>query len=284
MARRKTKPEARKNAGAKLSGADAVAERTPAAARAKAALKASDAASVKAKASPAGARSKKARHGKGGTAETGRGQKKRGGRPRRSQADADAKRQRILGAALQVFSQHGFEAARLDEVARKAGVAKGTLYLYYPNKQAMFEALVRTSVDPLLDDLSAVARQQALPPEEVLENIFELFRRDVLETDRKLIIRLIIAEGSRFPEIAQFYHREVITRVLTTLRAITRALNDQDRLASDALLRYPQLIAAPLLLSVVWDALFARIDPLDVKGLLSAHAELITTVRRRKRR
>ncbi|MGD9668595.1 MAG: TetR/AcrR family transcriptional regulator [Hyphomicrobiaceae bacterium] len=208
----------------------------------------------------------------------------RGGRPRRSAADAEAKRQRILKAALEVFSRHGFEAARLDEVARKAGVAKGTLYLYYPNKQAMFEALVRSSVEPLLDDLAAVVRQQACPPEELLENIFALFRREILETERRLIIRLIIAEGPRFPKIAEFYHREVISRVVTTLEAVARKLKDEGRLASDGLIRYPQLIAAPLLLSLIWDGLFARIDPLDVKGLLSAHSELLTTTKQRKRR
>lgn len=211
------------------------------------------------------------------------GKAKRSGRPRRSAADAEAKRQRILKAALAVFSQHGFEAARLDEVARKAGVAKGTLYLYYPNKQAMFEAMVHSSVDPLLDDLSALARHQEVPPDELLETIFSLFRREVLETDRKLLLRLIIAEGHRFPQIARFYHREVISRAMGTLKAAMGILNDRGQLASEALLRYPQLIAAPLLLSVVWDALFARIDPLDVKGLLSAHAELMTTAKRRRR-
>jgi AcrR family transcriptional regulator len=212
------------------------------------------------------------------------GQKKRAGRPRLSSSDAEAKRHSILEAALQVFSQHGFEAARLDDVARRAKVAKGTLYLYYPNKEAMFEALVRSAAEPLLDDMSAIARQHEGPPEQLLESIFALFRHEILGTNRKLVVRLIIAEGARFPELAQFYHREVITRVIATLEAVARKLHDEGRLASDGPLLYPQLIAAPLLLALIWDGLFAQIDPLDVEGLLAAHAKLLTTAKRRKRR
>lgn len=211
------------------------------------------------------------------------GPKKHGGRPRRSSSDTEAKRQNILNAALQVFSQHGFEAARLDEIARKAKVAKGTLYLYFPNKQAMFEALVRSAAVPLLDEMSAIAFEHAGPAEELLESIFALFHHEILGTDRKLVIRLIVAEGPRFPELARFYHREVISHVIGTLEAVARKLHKEGRLASDDLLQYPQLIAAPLLLSLIWDGLFARIDPLDVAGLLSAHAKLLTTMKRRKR-
>lgn len=210
--------------------------------------------------------------------------KKRTGRPKRSKADAEAKSDRILKAALQVFSQHGFEAARLDEVARRAGVAKGTLYLYYPNKQAMFEALVHSSVAPLLDDLANITVDQTCPPEELLDRIFTLFQREILETDRKLIVRLIIAEGPRFPEIASFYHREVISRALTMIEGVASTLRKSGQLTSDGPLRYPQLIVAPLIFLLVWDGLFERIDPLDAKGVLSAHVELLTAKVRGKRR
>ena len=188
-----------------------------------------------------------------------------------------------MRAALLVFSQRGFEAARLDEVARKAGVAKGTLYLYYPNKQAMFEALIRSAAEPILADISNIAQQMPQSTDELLAKVFSLFQREILATDRKLIFRLIIAEGPRFPSLARFYHREVITRVMASLQSIASKLDGDGRLASTDLRRYPQLIAAPLVLSLVWDSLFAKIDPLDVDGMLAAHANLMTTARRRRR-
>ncbi|MCB1506322.1 MAG: TetR family transcriptional regulator [Hyphomicrobiaceae bacterium] len=210
------------------------------------------------------------------------GKSQRAGRPRRSAEDADAKRQHILKAALQVFSEHGLEAARLDEVASIAGVAKGTLYLYYPNKQAMFEALVMSAAEPLLTNLSAIARESKLSPAEQLASIFALFRREILGTERKLIVRLILAEGPRFPELAAFYHREVISHVLAALRGVAARLRDEGQLSNPHLLRFPQLIAAPMLLSIVWDGLFDSIEPLDVEAMLAGHAEILTAKRRKR--
>lgn len=221
----------------------------------------------------------KRKRAKPGTAEL----RKRGGRPRLSKAEAETKRRHILEAALQVFSQHGFEAARIDEVARIAGVAKGTLYLYHPNKQSMFEALVRSAAEPLLGNLSTISRDRTVSADVLLDRIFELFRREILGTHRKLIIRLIISEGPRFPELAAFYHREVISPVLSLLSAVAANAHAQGKLAHEDLVRFPQLIAAPLLLSVVWDGLFEEIDPLDVEGLLATHARLLISAKRRRR-
>lgn len=205
------------------------------------------------------------------------------GRPRQSRADAEQRRQQILSAALTVFSQHGFEAARLDEVAQLAGVAKGTLYLYFPDKHSMLEALVREAAQPVLQDFAALMQQREASVDLLLAQIFALFRREVLGTRRKLIIRLIIAEGPRFPELAKFYHREVIGRVMSILRVVAAQAHQRGELATEGLVRFPQLIAAPLLLSLIWDGLFSKIDPLDVEAMLGAHAELLTAARRKQR-
>src|SRR5258708_16501064 len=69
----------------------------------------------------------------------------------------EARREAILKAALSVFAAHGFEAARLEDVAARAGVAKGTLYLYFRDKEALFEALVRSAVSPLLEHMDRIA-------------------------------------------------------------------------------------------------------------------------------
>jgi hypothetical protein len=116
---------------------------------------------------------------------------------------------------------------------------------------------------------------------DLLDFAFALFQKEVLGTRRKLLLRLIIAEGRRFPAIARFYHREVVSRGLELMRAIAERAAGRGELASDAVARFPQLIFAPLLLAIVWDGLFAKIDPLDVSGLLSAHRELLTARPRR---
>ena len=187
-----------------------------------------------------------------------------------------ARRQAILEAALSVFAERGFEAARLDDVAGRAGVAKGTLYLYFRDKQALFEALVRNAVSPIMDEVGKVAAVPDMPAAKALETFFTLFEKEVLGTERKLLLRLIIAEGPRFPAIARFYHREVVSRGLALMRALAERAAKNGEFASDAAARFPQLIVAPLLLAVIWDGLFGKIDPLDVGGLLRAHREALT--------
>lgn len=190
--------------------------------------------------------------------------------------EPQARRQAILDAALTVFAGHGFEAARLDEVAARAGVAKGTLYLYFPSKQALFEALIRDAVSPIIEQMSRVAAEPGLSVAEALEAFFALFEKEVLGTKRKLLLRLIVAEGPRFPAIAGFYHREVVSRGLGMMRALAERAVRQGEFATDAAVRFPQLIIAPLLMAVIWDGLFAKIDPLDAGRLLEAHRAILT--------
>ena len=187
-----------------------------------------------------------------------------------------ARRQAILDAALAVFAERGYEAARLDDVAARAGVAKGTLYLYFKDKEALFEALIRSAIDPIVERLQTVAAVPDLPLSQILEVLFSVFQTEVLGTNRKLLIRLIIAEGPRFPAIAEFHYRNVVARILPLVRKVAKRAAERGELPNDALARFPQLVAGPLLLAVMWDAMFAKIDPLDTAGFLRAYREMLT--------
>jgi AcrR family transcriptional regulator len=200
---------------------------------------------------------------------------------RARKVEPETRRQAILDAALAVFAERGFEAARLEDVAARAGVAKGTLYLYFRDKEALFEELVRGAVSPLIEAVSQAASAADVPAHAVLETFFDLFQKEVLGTKRKLLLRLIIAEGPRFPRIAEFYYREVVTRGIALMRGVAERAVRKGEFAGDAVARFPQLIVAPLILAVVWDSLFARIDPLDVAGLLRAHRQLLAGKARR---
>ena len=201
------------------------------------------------------------------------------GRPGRRKASVEAtdeRRRIILKAALDVFSRHGFAAARLDDVAAQAGVAKGTLYLYFPNKQTLFEELIRSYVSPLFDKLAQDTLPD-VPPQVFITQFFEMFRTQVLGTERQRILQLLISEGSRFPEIAEFYHREVVSRGLQLIQRVLQRAAREDAPSAATLAQFPQLIVAPLIVAVVWDSLFGRLHPLDVEGMLQAHARLLTS-------
>jgi AcrR family transcriptional regulator len=187
----------------------------------------------------------------------------------------EARRQAILEAALGVFVAQGFAAAKLDDVAEKAGVAKGTIYLHFKDKQDLFEQMVRAAVSPVIERLEALAKVPDLPAETVLKSLYGLFRIEVLGTSRKDLLRLVIAEGPRFPAIAEFYYREVVSRGVALMRGVLRRAAERGELAVDGVATYPQLIVAPLILAVVWDGLCGAIEPLDVEGLLDVYRGLL---------
>jgi hypothetical protein len=124
--------------------------------------------------------------------------------------------------------------------------------------------------------MTKVAADPQIPALEALETFFALFAKEVLGTERRLLLRLIVAEGPRFPAIAEFYYREVVSHGLGMLRALAERAAREGAIVSDAPVRFPQLIVAPLLVALLWDGLFARIEPLDLDGLLRAHRQVLT--------
>ena len=114
-----------------------------------------------------------------------------------------------------------------------------------------------------------------MPVADIARAIADLFVREIYGTRRKDVIRLIIAEGPRFPSLAEFYYREVISRILAAMRALLARAVERGELESDALARFPQLLVAPALMAVVWNGLFERFAPLDVHELMRAHLDLL---------
>jgi AcrR family transcriptional regulator len=194
-------------------------------------------------------------------------------------AQRNARREAILSAALSEFSARGFAATRLDDVARRAGIAKGTIYLYFRDKERLFQELVRTMISPIVGVIEAVPASD-LPVRVVAEMLLDVFVREVYGTRRKDVIRLIIAEGPRFPKLAEFYYREVIARVLPAMRALLGRAVERGELTNDALARFPQLLVSPGLLAIIWNGLFERFAPLDVRALMRAHLDLLFGKRR----
>jgi AcrR family transcriptional regulator len=189
-----------------------------------------------------------------------------------------ARREAILAAALDEFSASGFEAARLDDVAKRAGVAKGTIYLYFRDKESLFEELISAMLAPLVATIEGMGAAD-VPTALVSEHIVDMFVREVYETRRKDVIRLILTEGRRFPQIAEFYYREVLSRIIAAVRALLKRAAARGEVPA-GLVDFPQLIAAPGLVAVIWGGLFDRFEPLDVRAMMKTHVELLFGSRR----
>lgn len=190
--------------------------------------------------------------------------------------DQGGRRAAILKAGLAVFAEHGFEAARLDAVAARAGVAKGTLYLYFRDKQALFEEIVRDAASPLIARFEAMAKIPDVPVLPLLETLFGIFVSQVLGTERKLVLRLVISEGPRFPGIAKFYYDEVAQRGLEIIRSLLERGVARGEIKEKGLVDHPQLVIAPLLMAVLWDGLFQQHHAMDFNALARTHVALLS--------
>jgi len=187
---------------------------------------------------------------------------------------AQERRAAIVDAAMEEFIARGFAATRLDDIAKRAGVAKGTIYLHFKDKESMFEELVRIVIVPVVERLTA------LPPptgsvRDLIEAFTGTFLKEVIGTRRGDLVRLIVAEGPRFPAVADFYYREVVSRGIAAMRALIELGIARGEIREKDLARYPQILVAPAMIAVIWQSLFARHAPLDAQEMLRVHLDLI---------
>jgi AcrR family transcriptional regulator len=185
-----------------------------------------------------------------------------------------ARRAAIIAAALDEFSARGFAATRIDDVARRAGVAKGTIYLYFRDKEALFQEIVRTMLVPIVGVLEAPPPGD-MPIRKLLEAFIDLFVREVYSTKRRAVLRLVMTEGPRFPKLAEIHYRNVVERAMAAMRALIERAIKRGELEHDALLRFPQLVVAPGIVAIIWSGLFDRFAPLDVTALMRAQLEIL---------
>ncbi|WP_374479954.1 TetR/AcrR family transcriptional regulator [Zoogloea sp.] len=172
--------------------------------------------------------------------------------PTRRQRRKEARPSELAAAALSLFIEKGFAATRLDEVAARAGVSKGTLYLYFDSKEALFKAVIEEGVLPLFDEIEAKLETLKDDPERLLKEILLDWWEKVGQTDLGGISKLIIAEAGNFPEVARYHHEAVIVRWMALLgRAIDIGIERGVFRPLDVpTLR--QLVFFPLLMLSVW--------------------------------
>jgi len=185
----------------------------------------------------------------------------------------------IIAAALVEFAERGFDAATLDDVARRAGVSKGTLYLYFPNKEELFKATIK---ETLIKNISEVEGMIDLFPgptiflmDIVITNIFSR----VVLSDLAFLPKLIIGEAWRFPDIAQFYYENVVQRMFRVMSAIVRRGVERGEFR-DIPLEGLSAVIAPPMMAAIWRTVFAKFAPdaIDVDKLLSVHRDNIRRI------
>ena len=186
----------------------------------------------------------------------------------------EARPQEIIAAALAAFAENGYAATRVDDVARRAGVSKGLLYLYFKTKEELFKAVVRGLVVPRIDALTASVEASDLSAEEFLRGPFLDFVKTIPGSPVSVVIRLLIAEGPKHPDLVQFYWDNVVSRGLQTIAELVERGVERGEFRPSVVSELPQLVVMPVVFSTVFKLLFVR-QELDSDKLIETQIELL---------
>jgi AcrR family transcriptional regulator len=182
--------------------------------------------------------------------------------------------QEITEAALSAFAEKGYAATRVDDVAKRAGVSKGLLYLYFKTKEDLFKAVIRSFVVPKIDALTTIVDNSEMSAEEFLRGPFFEFVKTLPGSPISILIRLMIAEGPKHPDLLQFYWDNVVSRGLGAISELLERGVQQGEFRRSVVNDLPHLFAMPVLFSVVFRSLFEKQCP-DTDKLIETQLDLL---------
>jgi AcrR family transcriptional regulator len=188
----------------------------------------------------------------------------------------EARPQELLAAALDLFVERGYAATRLDDVASRAGVSKGTLYLYFTNKEELFKAVVRENVVPVLGEAEEMIDRYEGSSTDLFREILLGWWERIGNTKLSGITKLMMAESGNFPEVTQFYHDEVISRGNAMIvRMLDRGI-ERGEFRRINVYQAMNLICAPMLMLMMWKHSFSacRTEPMSPEDYLNTFIDL----------
>jgi AcrR family transcriptional regulator len=183
----------------------------------------------------------------------------------------------LLEAALGLFVEKGFAATRLEDVASRAGVSKGTLYLYYENKETLFKAVIQEGIIPVIAENEAIAAKHSGCSFELLNIMLENWWTKIGQTAFAGVPKLMVAEAGNFPELASFYYKNVISRARALVGSALRRGMSSGEFRSMDVETTVDVVIAPILMLLIWRYSMSccQSDESDPQTYLRIHMDLL---------
>jgi len=180
----------------------------------------------------------------------------------------------IAEAAFALFAERGYADVRMEDVAARAGVAKGTLYLYFDSKQALLRGAIQHAMAPISDMLATLAAQAPPLDRTALHEVYGRLAALVEDGTMGTVLRLVLSESGRFPEVADTFFDTIIGPNSQRIRAYLEHQIESGAFRDLPARAFPRLFIAPTLMAALWKTTFERIEPLDTAAFLDAFADL----------
>ena len=183
----------------------------------------------------------------------------------------------ICAAALEVFAEKGFAAAKLDEIARRAGVSKGTLYLYFKDKEQLFRAVVRDSIAPNVAAITSAISAMDAPFADVVRMFLAGFAEREARLPLGAVAKMVIGESRNFPELARVWHDEVASKAIGALAAAIERAQRRGEVRNGDPRLFAFSLMGPMVLGALWRATLvpAGGEPLNLPALARQHADTV---------
>lgn len=194
--------------------------------------------------------------------------------PPRNQRRKEDRPDEIADAAFEEFAEHGFERTRIDAVARRAGVSKGLMYLYFKTKEELFKAVITRIVSPRLNALLEDIHRSDAGAEALLKGPVRTFMRRLPDSPARVVLKLLISEGARHPDLLEHYWENVASRGMATITAIVARGVETGEFRRTAVAEMPQLVISPMIVAVVWKIVFQERE-LDTNRLIDVHIDML---------
>ena len=182
--------------------------------------------------------------------------------------------QEITAAAFEAFAEKGFAGTRVDDVAKRAGVSKGLLYLYFKTKEELFKAVVKSVVIRRVDRLIENVETTELSSEDFIRGPLLSFLKQVPGSPVAIVVRLLISEGPRHPDLVDYYYENVVAKGLAAISGFVKRGVTQGEFRKSAVSDLPHLMLAPVMLSIVWGIIFSD-RQLDTDTLIETQIDMI---------
>jgi AcrR family transcriptional regulator len=187
----------------------------------------------------------------------------------------EARPAEIIEAALSVFAENGFAAAKLEDIARHAGIAKSSLYLYFETKEDLFRAVVRSAIVPGFDDIRSSAESFATAPlAQLLPGLLARAASIMTETRLPAVVKMVIGESRNFPDLARIWHDEVVSQIVAALTLLIQRAQARGEIRAGDPRVHAFSLVGPLFMGMLFRDVFAGIssDIPDLQALASQHA------------
>ena len=183
----------------------------------------------------------------------------------------------ICAAALEVFAEKGFAAARLEEIARRAGVSKGTLYLYFKDKEDLFRAVVRDTVAPNIEVIRASLAKAEIPFAQVIRLFLPRFAEITGRVPVGAVAKMVIGESRNFPELAKVWHDHVASKAIGMIAELIAQAQAKGEVRSGDPRLHAFTLMGPMLMGLLWRETLQPVGgaALDVEALATQHAESV---------